>query len=114
MLLLKTAVPLAQAAVTEIHSYRLLVACVLLSILLHALALVAYQGRSSIGLRVFESRHAPPFEVTLRPLSSTRRPSDERTAPAENSQAEVELPRLRRADAAARIKTRPDATGDQS
>src|SRR5713226_1288470 len=51
---LKTAMSRAQATVTEIHRDRLFVACVLLSVLLHALALVAYRGQTSIGLRVFE------------------------------------------------------------
>ncbi len=117
LLVLKTALPLAETA--EMHHYRRFVACVLLSILMHALALVAYQGRTSVGPRVLESRHAPPFEVTLRPLSSTRGPSDEKTTPVENARPGVELSRLRGSssnpdDADVQAKTRPNATGDES
>ena|SRR5882672_8022607 len=115
MLLLKTAVPLAQTTVTEIHRDRLFVACVLLSVLLHAFALVAYQGQTSIGLRVFESRHVPPIEVTLRP--SVRSFRTEEISPAENTRPGVEGSPLsgsssNPADAAAQARTRPD--GDQS
>jgi hypothetical protein len=115
MLLLKTAVPLAQATIIEIHRDRLFVACVLLSVLLHALALVAYQGQTSIGLRVFESGRAPPIEVTLRP--SMRSLRTEEISPAENAGPRVERSRLsgsspNSADLPAQSKTRPD--GDRS
>src|SRR3989442_12227629 len=88
---LKTAVSRAQATVIEIHRDRLLVACVLLSVLLHALALVVYRGQTSIGLRVFEGRHAP-VEVTLRP--SIRSLRAEELSPAENARPGVERSRL--------------------
>jgi len=114
---LKTAMSRAQAAVTEIHRDWLFVACVLLSVLLHALALVAYQGQTSIGPRVFEGRHAPPVEVTLRPYMRSL-PAEE-FSPAENTRPGVERSRLsgsssNPADAAAQAKTRPDSTSDQS
>jgi len=114
---LKTAMSRANAAVAEMHRDWLLVACVLLSMLLHALALVAYRGQASIGLRDFESRHAHPFEVTLRP--STRSPRGEEGLPEKGTRPRVERSRLsdsssNPADVAAQAKTRPDATGDQS
>ena len=102
---LKTAASRAQA-VTEIHRDRLFVGCVLLSVLLHALALVAHPGQTSIGLHVFESGHVPPLEVTLRPSTEDARPGVERSRLGGSSSEP--------ADAAARVKTRPDSTDDQS
>jgi hypothetical protein len=102
----------------EMHHHRHFVACVLLSVLLHALALVAYRGQSPIGLGVFETWHAPPLEVTLHPISPTRGPSGEKTTPAKNAPAELELSRLggssNPVEAPAQAKTRAGATGDQS
>ncbi len=114
---LKTAMSRAQATVIEIHRDRLFVACVLLSVLLHALALVAYRGQIPIGPRVFEGRHAPPIEVTLRP--SIRSLPAEELSPAENTRLGVGRSRLSEpssnpTDSPARAKTRPDSTSDQS
>jgi hypothetical protein len=107
---------LRRAGVTKMSGVSRFIACVALSVLLHTAILVVWRERPPGW--VSENERASSMEVTLRPLSSTRAPSDEKPTPAETARPEVERSRLggssSTAEAAAQAKTRPDATGDQS